>query len=536
MNKNIIDCTLRDGGYYNNWQFSKTFIQNYINLISKTKINFVEIGFLFLPKDNKKGLVAHCDKIFFEKFNFPKNINWGIMINASDLINNINKIEERKIIKILNDLKKTNLSFVRIACHHHEVFKIKKYVKILKKNKKLKLFINIMQISEISESQIKKICNYAKHFCNYLYIADSLGSLNKSQIKKITKHFKKFWLKEMGIHAHDNLSLALSNTIYSNKIGIDWMDSTIKGMGRGPGNTKTEELLNFFYKKEAYKDSSLKKLVLIFSDLKKKYKWGTNKYYKLSGKFKIHPSFIQNMLSDSRYKEEDYIKAIQYLKNNLARSYNPFALLSAFNIYKFSNKILGKKIYNLNNQNYSQALIVGQGEKLKKIKHSLENKIKNTNTLVISLNNSKQIDNKLINIRAICHPMRIHSNLSYLKNYNGLLLVPYSCLSSEVKKIFKTKKIIDYGLSINKNIKVYNNYICLSSPLALIYSIGYLISIKIKKIYLAGFEGYSKDEPNQDSTNDILKKIKIYFENKIKFASLTKTKLSLRLAKLSELK
>ena len=50
----------------------------------------------------------------------------------------------------------------------------------------------------------------------------------------------------MGIHAHDNLSLALSNTKYANKLGVTWLDSTIKGMGRGPGNTKTEELINFF--------------------------------------------------------------------------------------------------------------------------------------------------------------------------------------------------------------------------------------------------------------------------------------------------
>ena len=54
MNKIILDCTLRDGGYYNNWQFSKKFIQQYINLISKTKISHVEIGFLFLPQDKKK--------------------------------------------------------------------------------------------------------------------------------------------------------------------------------------------------------------------------------------------------------------------------------------------------------------------------------------------------------------------------------------------------------------------------------------------------------------------------------------------------
>lgn len=125
-----------------------------------------------------------------------------------------------------------------------------------------------------------------------------------------------------------------------------------------------------------------------------------------------------------------------------------------------------------------------------KIKKILK-KIKTTKTLVISLNNSKQFDNNLINIRAICHPMRINSSLNYLKYYNGPLLIPYSCLSSEIRKLFKFKNIIDYGISINKNISINANYISLNS-LALIYSIGYLISKSFKRVYFAGFDGYQK--------------------------------------------
>lgn len=537
MDKIILDCTLRDGGYYNNWQFSKKFIQQYINLISKTKISHVEIGFLFLPQDKKKGLTAYCNKSFFKNFKFPKHIKWGIMINASDLINTPNRNDEKKKIQILKDLNKTNISFVRIACHFHEVFKIEKYLKELKKNKNLKLFINVMQISEIKKNQIKKICKYSNFYFDYLYIADSLGSLKKLQIKKIIKIFKKHWFKKMGIHAHDNLSQALSNTKYANKLGVTWLDSTIRGMGRGPGNTKTEELINFFNKGEKSTNQTIKELVSLFSNLKRKYKWGTNRYYQLSGKYKIHPTYIQNMLFDSRYKKDDYIKAIKYLKNNNAKSFNPFTLHSAFNIYKFTKKISNNEKKDLTNKDFSQALILGPGNELKKIKKNLEKKIKTTKTLVISLNNSQQFDNNLINIRAICHPMRINSSLNYLKYYNGLLLVPYSCLSSKIKKLFKFKNIIDYGISINKKININADYISLNSPLVVIYSIGYLISKGFKKIYLAGFDGYLKDVPNQDSTQELLNDIrKKYKKNKISFASLTKTKLNLRFANINELK
>ena len=133
--------------------------------------------------------------------------------------------------------------------------------------------------------------------------------------------------------------------------------------------------------------------------------------------------------------------------------------------------------------------------------------------------------------------MRINSSLNYLKYYNGLLLVPYSCLSSKIKKLFKFKNIIDYGISINKKININADYISLNSPLVVIYSIGYLISKGFKKIYLAGFDGYLKDVPNQDSTQELLNDIrKKYKKNKISFASLTKTKLNLRFANINELK
>ena len=93
-----------------------------------------KLDFCFFHKIKKKGLTAYCNKSFFKNFKFPKHIQWGIMINASDLINTPNGNDEKKI-QTLKDLNKTNLSFVRIACHFYEVFKIEKYLKELKKIK-----------------------------------------------------------------------------------------------------------------------------------------------------------------------------------------------------------------------------------------------------------------------------------------------------------------------------------------------------------------------------------------------------------------
>ena len=55
-NFNILDCTLRDGGYYNNWNFQFNDIQRYLNSITKTGIKFIELGFRFYEKNKIKGL------------------------------------------------------------------------------------------------------------------------------------------------------------------------------------------------------------------------------------------------------------------------------------------------------------------------------------------------------------------------------------------------------------------------------------------------------------------------------------------------
>lgn len=533
----IIDCTLRDGGYYNNWQFSKRFIQKYFDLIIKTPIRFVEIGFLFFPTDRKKGLTANCDFNFFKTLNFKDQINLGIMINGSDLIRYISKQDEIEKVEKLKNLEKTKISFVRIACHSHEIFKISKYLNILKKNKKLKLYINIMQISEFEKKNIKKVCLYANKYFNCMYLADSLGSIKKHNLGNIIKHFKEFWANDLGIHAHDNLSLALENSIYANNNGVKWLDSTVCGMGRGPGNTKTEELLRHYYKLNITQSNAVKKLTYIFSKLKKKYNWGTNYFYKLSGTHKIHPTYIQTMLSDKRYNKKDYLKAINFLKKDTAKNFNPFALLSAFKIYEFKKKTLDKsQNIDFDIKKFDKAIILGPGNTIKKIQNTLSEKIKTTTFLVLCLNNSKPIRNNLIHIRVFCHPMRIFSNLNYFKKSKEKLLVPYSCFSKNIQSFFDKRNLIDYGIEIKKKLAIKKNHLTINTPLSLIYSISFLISRNINQIYLAGFDGFSKDEPNQDSTKEILDAFKNMKKfRKVKLATLTPTKFDLRKININKL-
>ena len=114
----ILDCTLRDGGYYNNWSFNKKFINNYLRTISKTKIRYVELGFR-LPKQKKfLGNTAYTTDKLLSKLLIPRSINIGVMINAGDFVKNF-KADLHLCKKIFINFRK--IKFVRIACHSYEI-------------------------------------------------------------------------------------------------------------------------------------------------------------------------------------------------------------------------------------------------------------------------------------------------------------------------------------------------------------------------------------------------------------------------------
>lgn len=324
QNINLLDCTLRDGGYYNNWSFAKNLINHYLNCLSKTKIKNVEIGFLTIPRDNNKGITANCDHNFFQELKIPKNLDLGLMINATDFFN----LNPKKIFNILDKLPSKKIKFIRIATHISDVNKIIKYIKFLKK-KNFLIFLNIMQISEIKNNEIKNICKMYGKIVNAIYFADSFGSLNKNQLIKIINKFKKNTNIDLGIHAHNNMNKALSNTLIAYSNGVKWLDSTVLGMGRGPGNTKTEELIRYFYGKKSNDAKEVNKILSKFEVLRKKFKWGTNKYYFLSGKYKIHPTYIQMLLTDKIFKKCNIKKTIYNLKKFNPKKYSYSNLINS---------------------------------------------------------------------------------------------------------------------------------------------------------------------------------------------------------------
>ena len=239
----LLDCTLRDGGYYNNWDFDHQIIEDYLKAMEALEIDFVEIGFRSLKNKGFKGAVAFSTDTFLNSISVPSGLigKIGVMINGSEISNPKTQLSNLK--KLFSHKSDSVVSLVRIACHADEFEKCLPASKWLKKQG-YQVGFNLMQIADCSEKKINKITKAVNNYpLDVLYFADSLGSLHQGEIKKIIEIFKKNWRGQIGIHTHDNTAQAISNTLKAVKSGATWVDSTITGMGRGAGNAQTEYIV-----------------------------------------------------------------------------------------------------------------------------------------------------------------------------------------------------------------------------------------------------------------------------------------------------
>ena len=245
------------------------------------------------------------------------------MINASDYDHKL----ARKLFCYSDD---SPINLVRSAAHFA---KVKDAELTLKQIKSLGYItcLNLMQAADKSYDEIRDVAKMvSKWKCvDVLYIADSLGGMNHDNVNYAFQAVREGWNGPVGFHGHNNKGQALDNTLEAVDIGVNWIDSTIMGMGRGPGNTETEYLLNelnkrnFEFELEPIYELSMK----YFYEMKLKYNWGPSLAYYLSAEYNIHPTYIQTILS--KYAYQTALKAINYLKDKESNSFNKELMMEA---------------------------------------------------------------------------------------------------------------------------------------------------------------------------------------------------------------
>lgn len=498
-NFKVLDCTIRDGGYYNNWDFSNRFAKDYLKTLSKINIDYVEIGFrkpLEKKSQNQKkfGQFLTTTEKTLKNFNIPPNLKLAVMINLSDYsgISLKDKINDNFI-----NSKKSKISIIRIACTEKDLNTLKEVTKILKL-KGYNFTVNLMQFTTLPINRISFFLNSClKLGADYAYIADSFGNCTPKKIKLISSYLKKnqIELKKIGFHAHDNTGQALKNSLTAIQNGFGIVDTSIMGMGRGAGNLDLIKFLNFYrLKKES-------KIIKNFSNkfmkkLKKLYKWGKNDFYNFSAKNNIHPTFVQRMLDDKKFEKPYIIKIMNFLKLSNATKYD-------MNI--FDDLFLKVKKFSHNEESFQfkNLIIFCDNSKIKRLKID---KIKDNNNVLTTLNYSNFINYKLIDYIFLSNSYRVFTEIKKILSIKKIkIIMPnYELL----KNIFKKNNNMFLFFNIEKKNKfnVLRDKCFFKKNLVLAYSLAFGINKKFKNIIIYGL---TKDLNNKK----IITEVKSYLKN-----------------------
>lgn len=503
-NKMFLDCTLRDGGYYNGWDFSSEVIHLYLNAMQEAGVDVVELGLRSLSNNGFKGACAFTTDNFIRSLSIPSGLIVGVMVNGNELVG---EIPLPDVLEKLfpNTAANSPVDLVRIACHVHEFAQALPAANWLKE-RGYKVGFNLMQVAERTEEEIKALARQAMAYqVDALYFADSMGSMSPDQTAQIIQWLRSEWSGALGIHTHDNLGLALSNTLRALDEGVTWVDSTVTGMGRGPGNARTEELAIELAERRGQQINLVPLMALLrehFVPMQNHYGWGTNPYYYLAGKYGIHPTYIQEMLSDSRYSEEDVLAVIEHLRAEGGKKFSLNTLDAARHFYRGEAKgsWSPKEVFA-----DREVLLLGTGPGVAKHRQALERYIRQEKPLVLALNTQSAIDSELIDLRVACHPVRLLADCDTHAQLTQPLITPFSMLPKDVQASLANKKILDFGLNVKAGSFEFNDTFC-TAPTSLVvaYALAVITSGKARHILMAGFDGFSSDDPRSREMHQLL--------------------------------
>jgi 4-hydroxy 2-oxovalerate aldolase len=270
----LLDCTLRDGGFANNFDFGNENIRLITKNLSKAHIDIIELG--FLEFDTQKGK----DFSIFPDFDTPmcfipesriKNQLFSAMIADYDNFP-IDKIPNRS---------ESSFDIIRVMLRYSDLGKSLKYCKQIAE-KGYKLCIQPAITMRYSRDELNLVFNTANEVAAYaLYIVDSYGYMTESEVADYFALFDKNLSDSIciGFHAHNNMNIAFSNSIafinYESTRNI-LIDSSLFGMGQGAGNLPTELFVDYLNKNKffAYKYKYILEACEIVEEFWGQLSWG----------------------------------------------------------------------------------------------------------------------------------------------------------------------------------------------------------------------------------------------------------------------
>ncbi|HVH52165.1 MAG TPA: aldolase catalytic domain-containing protein, partial [Gaiellaceae bacterium] len=325
----LLDCTLRDGGYYNEWDFAHDMIDRYVRGIAAAAVDVVEMGFRMLDPGRFLGPTAFTDDRFLARLEIPESLQVAVMADAKVLLSTGDA--PAVVRELFAPKPESRVSLVRIASGYGESLELEPAI-VLLKELGYDVAVNLMQVSLRSAQELEDFGERCAEWgVDVAYVADSFGGMRPSEVPATIATLCAAFGGPVGCHFHDNMSYALANSMAALDAGATWVDGTILGMGRGPGNAKTESLVLELNQRGVGNYDLLPLVELVqdgFADLQREHGWGSNLFYFLSGTYGVHPTYVMELLKDGRYSSFEIVHALEGLRDEGGTKYGRDQLTS----------------------------------------------------------------------------------------------------------------------------------------------------------------------------------------------------------------
>ena len=473
---NLLDCTLRDGGYINQWKFGKETISGILERLSMAEIDIVDCGFLTeKTKTEDYTLFENASKVNTYIQSPNPNTLYVAMIAIGE-----KEINPEKLCMA----SETIIGGIRLTFHMSELKKAMEWGSIIIK-KGYKLFMQPVGSANYEDSCILELVKKANHIKPFaFYIVDTLGDMSERDMLHMMHIIDKNLDESiaLGFHSHNNLQMSFSNAQRMIKFGFKRniiIDCSVYGMGRGAGNTCTELMVDYLHKNGDNNYDVLPILEIVDNYLMPFYlqhPWGYSVAYFLASSMHCHPNYVSYFLGKQNIQVRTISTLLKQIPENKRLIYHPEVIENIYRNYQNHAIADREEIIRLHKLlKDKNILVLGSGKSIQSKRNTILKYIEKNNPFIISVNFLPDIPVDMVFV----------ANQKRYELYKESFDKEKTIFSSNIKDIPKKAVRVNYSALLNDKEYVYD-----SSGMMLLRL---LIRARVKEVSIAGFDGFKKN-------------------------------------------
>ncbi len=316
MNKyNLLECTLRDGGYITSWKFEDRMISKTVKALIDARLDYIEVGYLNNQIDTSNTTqFKSIDRI--AEF-LPKDRKKSVILVMADV--------QQFLPENLTPYDGKSIDGIRVVFYKHQIEEALKMAKAVKDNGYL-LLMQPMVTIDYSFDEYVDLSNKIAVLDPYaVSIVDSFGYMTKSDFRNYFRVLDNIMPENVsiGFHSHNNMNLSLitAQDILEYQTPRQLIiDASLYGMGRGAGNLQTELIANYYNIMFGVK-YDLNIILNLISDyilpIYKKNTWGYSPYYLLTALCHCHPNYAGYLLKEYDVNVSEFQKFLKTIPKEM---------------------------------------------------------------------------------------------------------------------------------------------------------------------------------------------------------------------------